>query len=126
MDGSTVEGQHGQRLHRPPVKHTNTMVPACGGQDLVVWPDFDIRDARIGEFVSSAHLHDREQQGEPLGGFLDLSQRFPPMDTPRLAAGTRREMRAAMMATHSCKCTPYLLGAGSTPAEGSCLTPAVG
>lgn len=56
VDSGTVEGQYSQWLHRPPVKHTDTMVPARSGQDLAVWPDLDISDPRIGEFVSSAHL----------------------------------------------------------------------
>lgn len=58
VHGSAVEGQHSQRLHRPPVKHAHAMVPARGGQDLSVGPDLDIRDPRIGEFMSSAHLQD--------------------------------------------------------------------
>lgn len=56
VDGSTVEGQYSQWLHCPPVKHTDTMVPARSGQDLAVRPDLDISNPRIGEFVSSAHL----------------------------------------------------------------------
>ena len=55
VDNGGVEGQHGQGLHRPPVKHADTMVPAGGGQDLSVGPDLDIRDPRIGEFMSPAH-----------------------------------------------------------------------
>lgn len=58
VDNSAVEGQHSQWLHCPPVKHTNTVVPARGGQELSVRPDLDIRDPRIGEFMSSAYLQD--------------------------------------------------------------------
>lgn len=56
VDNGGVEGQHGQWLHRPPVKQADTMVPARSGQDLSVRPDLDIRDPRIGEFMSPAHL----------------------------------------------------------------------
>ena len=65
MDSSTVEGQYSQWLHCPPVKHTDTMVPACSGQDLAVWPDLDISNPGIGEFMSFAYLQDEEQQREP-------------------------------------------------------------
>lgn len=82
MDGSAVEGQHSQGLHCPPVKHTNAMVPACGGQDLAVWPDLDISDSRVGEFLSPECLQDQEQQGGALGSLSDPSQRLSPMDAP--------------------------------------------
>lgn len=56
LDGGAVEGQNGQRLHRPPVEHSDAVVPACGGQDLAVWPDGDLGDPGIGEFMSPTHL----------------------------------------------------------------------
>lgn len=56
VDDGAVEGQHGQRPHRPPLKHSDTVVPARGGQDLAVWPDLDVGDPGVGELVGPAHL----------------------------------------------------------------------
>ena len=56
VHGGAVEGQHGQRLHRLPVKHTDAMVPARGGQDPTVWPNLDVGDPGVGEHVSPTHL----------------------------------------------------------------------
>lgn len=107
VDHSAVEGQHGQWLHRPPVKHANPMVPARSGQDLSVRPDLDIRDPRIGEFMSPAHLQDRERQRVIKGRLRPVTEapisNIPP--TPS-SSRNRTEMWAATQ-TH-----PFLLGAG--------------
>lgn len=108
VDNSTVEGQHGQGLHGPPVKHADPVVPARGGQDLPVRPDLDVRDPRIGEFMSPAHLQHRERQsrwGAPIA------------NVPPTPASSEQDGSVGATQTH-----PFLW---EQLAEGSGLTPAL-
>lgn len=51
-----MESQDSQWLNCPPVKHTDAVVPACCGEEPVIWTEGDLGNSRIDELMGLLHL----------------------------------------------------------------------